>query len=66
MSRREKLRRTRDRGVRADEFDAAPATSRTAARRQKRASAALASAVANGDAQRAHDSAERLARADNA
>ena len=43
--------------------DAAPATSRTAARRRQRASAVLASAIANGDAQRAHESAERLDRA---
>lgn len=45
------------------QVDPAPATSRTAARRRQRASAALASAIANGDAQRAHESAERLARA---
>lgn len=41
----------------------APATSRTAASRRKRDLAALASAIANGDAQRAHESVERLARA---
>lgn len=53
-------------GYAHSQVDPAPATSRTAARRRKRASAALASAIANGDAQRAHESAERLARAENA
>jgi RsiW-degrading membrane proteinase PrsW (M82 family) len=41
--------------------DSAPVTSRTAVRRRHRATAALASAIANGDAQRAHEAADRLA-----
>lgn len=41
--------------------DSAPVTSRAAVRRRRRATAALASAIANGDEQRAHEAANRLA-----